>query len=322
MINTDQAKGIFFRLDKKGLVQEVQGLDDSVKKGDNFFDCFKLNHFSETETLLDLDSLKTSAILNVRSESLSLTVEHSFKVDGVSFVIHWHDVTSAFALVEKFYKKQYLDSVGKITHDFNNVLAVILGHAELAQMVDDVYRPKHIKSLLSSVEKTKSLLKQVLVFRHHLDDRAEAEFELHVLLRSAVADVREKISDKIKLELSLTEGLVIMESQQRIEEIFSNLLANAVESIEGSGEIIVSLEMFSQDFHLVRIEDTGTGMSPSTQSEIFTPFYSTRSRLDSAGVGLSLVKGILDNIGGRIEFDSELGQGTKVKVYIPAHLKE
>lgn len=218
-------------------------------------------------------------------------------------------------------RKDFLGALGKLAHDFNNLLGVVMGHAELANYIkgNEESRTKHISQVLVSSNKIKELLKQVLVYRHHLDEKPKELCELKTIVEMAVADVRQSVEIAVSIKVKQTGPVIIKQSMSKMIDVFRCVVKNAVESIDREGEVYLEIQDPENGFHKVIIRDTGVGISSKTMEKVFEPFFSTNSRMKSAGVGLSIVKGILDNTGGRIEINSELGHGTEVCIYIPVH---
>jgi len=102
----------------------------------------------------------------------------------------------------------------------------------------------------------------------------------------------------------------------QLNQVFMNLLVNAVQAIEHRGEIHITTRREGSDV-VVRIKDTGRGMAPETKARLFTPFFTTKPAGEGTGLGLSICYAIINRHKGRIEVDSELGKGTTFSVHIP-----
>jgi signal transduction histidine kinase len=107
----------------------------------------------------------------------------------------------------------------------------------------------------------------------------------------------------------------------QINQVFMNLLVNAAQAIESQGEITICTGT-KDDFIWVEFADTGCGIDPENLKRIFDPFYSSKPLGQGTGLGLSLSYGIVNKHGGRIEVESEVGKGTKFKVWLPMQRKE
>jgi signal transduction histidine kinase len=145
-----------------------------------------------------------------------------------------------------------------------------------------------------------------------------------MLQRVAGADV------EFTVTLADAAGVVVMDPAQ-FEQIAINLVANARDAIQGRGRIEVDLgvmsiprgvgataKVASGDYVRLTVEDTGHGMSPEIRSRIFEPFFTTKEPGSGSGLGLAMVHGITQLVGGTITVDSTPGQGTRFEVYLPA----
>ena len=216
-------------------------------------------------------------------------------------------------------RQDLLDMLGKISHDFNNLLGVVMGHAELANYLSDneEARNSHLKKVLDSTVKIKNLIKQILVYRHHLDDTPIEKFDLKSLIDHCVVNLRSNIKEDVSIKIKQVEPVFTCGSVSKMTDVFMNVLQNAVNAIDREGEVYIEIEAAENGYHKVLVKDNGIGMSQRTMEQMFEPFFSTQSRMKSAGVGLSIVKGILDRCGGQIEIQSNLNEGTEVRVSIP-----
>lgn len=267
-----------------------------------------------------------NSIVSISTEAGAITVQLKVLVkDEKTYLLFKKLDYAEKAIVQKCElenKKDFLDALGKLSHDFNNLLGVVMGHAELANYIkgNEESRTKHINQVLVSSTKIKNLLKQVLVYRHHLDEKPKELCDLKTIIDMAVSDVRLSIDDSISIKVKYSNSITIKQSMSKLMDVFRNLIKNAVESIDREGSVYIEIESSEGAYHKVIIRDNGVGMSNKTKEKMFEPFYSTNSRMKSVGVGLAIAKGILDSIGGSLEIRSELEKGTEVEVFIPVYL--
>jgi signal transduction histidine kinase len=139
---------------------------------------------------------------------------------------------------------------------------------------------------------------------------------LNTTVEHAVMLARQQVlSRPIKIEILPAPGLREVEhDSDQIHQVVLNLLLNAVQAIEGSGSVTVAIGS-SDDCAIITVTDTGRGMSEQQLSQIFRPFYTTRS--NGTGLGLSLVRRIVEEHLGRIEVTSGLGKGSVFEVQLP-----
>lgn len=221
-----------------------------------------------------------------------------------------------------------------IAHDFNNLLAVIMGYSELAQEELPEGNParEDIAEITKAAAKAKSLVRQILTFSRKAEvDRKT--MSLNQAVMDAANMLKRTIPKMVRLEFDLADEVwPVKADPQQIEQIVLNMTSNAADAIIGGGRVSISTsnvtvqrqhceicgELFSGDYVLISIKDSGTGMSPATKSKIFDPFFTTKELGKGTGLGLSTVYGILINHGGHVTCQSEPGAGTDFLVYLPA----
>lgn len=222
---------------------------------------------------------------------------------------------------------------GIIAHDFNNYLAGILGNISVAVRKLDAAHPVHhlLLAAQGSAERGSALVKQLLSFaRHHAADFSQ------VNLNDTLEELRDTAAPADKAGPSLTFSLdaelpTINGDAAQIIRAVTNLVLNAQEVSDDNGVVRVQTKkvIFQKNegavppgtYVLLEIEDNGRGMDSETKSHMFEPFFSTKehNRASDAGLGLSIVWGIVRQHHGYIDVDSQLGQGTRFRVYFPAY---
>jgi len=223
---------------------------------------------------------------------------------------------------------------GGIAHDFNNILTGILGNADLA--LEDIpeghQAAQSIEELLKSAYRAKALVSSILTFSHH-HEQARTVVQLWPVVTEAVSLLRASLPANIRIDTSTTEGCPpALADPGQIHQVVMNLGTNAAQSMEPKGGLM------TVTLHPVRVEqrqaasvpglspgaylrlsvgDTGRGMDEGTLSRIFEPFFTTRPSGQGAGLGLSVVHGIIDKHDGAIEVNSRPGLGSVFSVYLP-----
>ncbi len=240
-------------------------------------------------------------------------------------------------LEEQLRQAQKLEAMGTlaggIAHDFNNILAAILGYGEMAQKeaAEGTELRRHIDATLSAGMRAKSLVERILAFsRSGMGERTP----VHV--QTVVAEVLEQIAASlpagVRLERMLDAGdAAVLGDTTQIHQVVMNLCANAVQAIGSQGTVCVSLDTLDLDapqcvttsqldagsYVRVIVCDTGVGIPPRLIERIFDPFFTTREIGVGTGLGLSLVHGIVTDLGGGIDVSSRPGEGTSMAVYLP-----
>lgn len=234
---------------------------------------------------------------------------------------------------EQLNRSQRLEAVGQlaggIAHDFNNFLTVIMGFADLLRegIPKDSHLRQHVETIVGVAERAANLTRQLLAFSRRQVLRPKV-----LLLNSLVSDVQKLlvrlIGEDIKLTTTLDAALApVKVDPGGIEQVIVNLAVNARDAMENGG--VLSIEtanvVLTEDYTdsvghirpgryvLLQITDTGHGMTPETQERIFEPFFTTKKK--GTGMGLATVYGIIKQSGGYIFVESELGKGSRFKVF-------
>jgi PAS domain S-box-containing protein len=221
---------------------------------------------------------------------------------------------------------------GGIAHQFNNLMAAVLGNAEfMLTGLDDAH--PHVSMLdevISAAEKAGDLAQQMLAFARGGKYQATTVSINQTITHTLELEDR-SIPSTIEVGLYLEEALwPVKADSTQLSLVLLNMTANSVESINGKGEIHISTHnqvvdtdysarfkgLHPGDYVHISFSDTGSGMSPTTARRVFEPFYSTK--FQGRGLGLAAVFGILKNHGGNIYVDSIPGKGTTFNIYLPA----
>jgi PAS domain S-box-containing protein len=222
---------------------------------------------------------------------------------------------------------------GGIAHDFNNILAAILGYGEMVQhdCAEGTAQRRHIDAAMSAALRAKSLVERILAFsRSGTGERVPVNVQ-SVVDEALVATVA-SLPAGVRLERNLTAGdAAVLGDPTQIHQVVMNLCANAVQAMRSNGSLDVSL----QATHLadgacmstaqlppgpyikLAVRDTGVGITPQVLERIFDPFFTTKGVGVGTGLGLSLVHGIVADLGGGIGVESQVGTGSTFTVYLP-----
>ncbi len=249
------------------------------------------------------------------------------------------DITEHRKMEEQLRQAQKMEAVGTlaggVAHDFNNMLGVISGHAELAlnkiDQEDKLY--KDLVQIHNAAKRSAGITRQLLAFARKqtiypkmLDINNVVENMLKMLGRLIGEDI------ELVWEPAEDESIVEMDPSQ-IDQILANLCVNARDAIAGVGRIIIETgtTVFDQaycdthagfvpgDYVLLAVSDNGSGMDRKIQNNLFEPFFTTKKPGKGTGLGLSTVYGIVRQNKGFINVYSEPGQGSTFRVYLPRH---
>jgi len=224
---------------------------------------------------------------------------------------------------------------GGIAHNFNNNLAIILGNLELVQLKagDNESIADHLRDANIAVHRARNLTKQILTYsRQHTHDISQLKPAL--IIDETVKLLRSTIPTTVTLNFSIPpdfKELAINGDSTRIQEALINLCNNAVQAMDETGELTISLTrrsllpseipVHSQcppgNYVLLSVADTGCGMSNEVLEKIFDPFFTTKDVDQGTGMGLSTVQGIVKQHKGFIKVHSASGFGSTFDLFFP-----
>lgn len=235
---------------------------------------------------------------------------------------------------------------GGVAHDFNNILTPISGYAQMVLDSTDPEDKNHrrLERILNGVRRARDLVGQLLVVSRK-GEQDLIPVDLAGPVREAVDLMRASATADLRVEFYADPGLwPVLADPSRIHQVVMNLCTNAGQAIgQRPGLISVALENMIHDasndppdwqggagvssgvavlssgrYVRLTIEDNGPGMSPDIAERIFEPFFTTKKAEGGSGMGLSIVDGIVSQLGGRITVYSEPGLGTAFRIYLPA----
>lgn len=212
---------------------------------------------------------------------------------------------------------------GGVAHEFNNILAIILGKAQLMlERAPEVPLRDDLGIIEEAGWRAADLVRRLQSFSGTQVEAGISRVDLNRLIEDAVALTRSRWKDEaqargiqVEVVTDLEETLPVPGSQPDLREMLTNLLLNAVDALPRGGRIGISTRNQAGALEFV-VTDTGVGMAEEIQRRVFEPFFTTRSP-ERAGLGLSVVHGIVVRHGGKIRIDSREGRGTTVRISLP-----
>ncbi len=242
-------------------------------------------------------------------------------------ILFEQDVTEKRRLEASLAQSEKLAAVGQLAaglaHEINNPLTAIIANTQLLQreLKDDADKLEMVDLIARAGQRAAQVVRNLL----DLARKEEYLFEptdVHQTLNHAISLMQhELVSRSIQLIFEPAENLPqIMASQDRLQGVWVNLLANAIDSFDESDhrEIRISTSVNANEVRVV-VMDTGKGIPPEKLNRIFEPFYTTKSPGKGTGLGLSLCHRIVKQHGGSIHVDSKLGVGTIFTISLPIH---
>jgi PAS domain S-box-containing protein len=267
----------------------------------------------------------------------SLTPVSDSQGEIVNFVAIARDVTNQRKMEQQIRQSQKMEAIGTlaggIAHDFNNILFAILGNTEMA--LEGIPAGTHAHNCLKEVQvagqRAKDLIKQILSFAR------QTEHELGpVMLGSIVKEVaklmRASLPTTIEIQLQVcTPDAVVIADATQIHQIVMNLLTNAGQAMsEHGGALSIRMDciiwepglqpevaLVAGKYAMLQVRDTGPGIPPEVLPRIFEPFFTTKEKGKGTGMGLAVVHGAVNELGGAITAHSAAGEGALFTVYVP-----
>ncbi|MEF3167848.1 MAG: PAS domain S-box protein [Deltaproteobacteria bacterium] len=255
----------------------------------------------------------------------------------VNYVAGKYDVTEHVKVEAQFQQAQKMESVGRlaggVAHDFNNMLGVIMGYAELAlsRIGQDSPVRGHLEKILSAAERSTGIIQQLLAFAKR-QPAAPVVLDINKTAEGMLKMLKRLIGEDIALEwLPGPDLWKVKIDPAQVDQILVNLCVNARDAIADVGKITIETAnvhldeaycadhpgLVPGDYAMLAVSDTGCGMDKETLEKAFEPFFTTKEVGKGTGLGLATVYGIVKQNSGFINIYSEPGQGTTIKIYLP-----
>ena len=228
---------------------------------------------------------------------------------------------------------------GGVAHDFNNILAAILGNAELARqdLAADAMAVQSLNEISTAARRGRELVRQILAFSRQ-QPMERKRVSLRAILAECCGLLKPAMPPQVRLGTACGPGdLSIIADATQLGQVLLNLGTNALHAFNGQpGQLTMQVNRFPVGSSLVpatlpktwlgvirvQVKDDGCGMDEATRERIFEPFFTTRKLGTGTGLGLPVVLGVVERHEGTIEVHSELGAGTTFNLYFPAAVKD
>ena len=326
---------------------KMSGREDAV--GQAFSDVFTDNpaehRFLDRLIAQTTPDVPFDATLNNESGGLpvSVYIVHDMQnpEDIYAYLVN---VSARKMLEDQLVQSQKMQAIGQlaagVAHDFNNLLTAIrLNADELLQRhpVGDPSYPE-LQNINTTGARAAALVKKLLTFSRKATRRKE-RLDVTDTLSDMIVTLRQTLGERAQLKMTHARGLPpILADKSQIDTVLMNLCVNARDAMEeqGGGTITIRSALLPRsevegsqltealnaipgdDFVVISVEDTGTGMPEEVMSKIFEPFFTTKEQGKGTGLGLATVYGIVQQTGGHLTVESTLGKGTAFKIYLPA----
>ncbi|MFT4278571.1 MAG: PAS domain S-box protein [Rhodopseudomonas sp.] len=262
----------------------------------------------------------------------ALPVEGRFVVNAFM-----RDLTEKIAFEEQLRQSQKMESIGQLTggiaHDFNNMLTVITGTIDIiSDGVADQPQLAAIAKLISeAADRGSELTRLLLAFARKQPLRPD-ETGVNALLAGLQSLLRPTLGERIEVETVLApDTWPIYVDRGQLESALVNLAVNARDAMPKGGKLTIETsnvvvdpdlgkrlgDLAPGDYVMISITDSGSGIPEAIRNKVFDPFFTTKEVGKGTGLGLSMVYGFIKQSGGHITLDSEEGQGTTFRLYLP-----
>jgi PAS domain S-box-containing protein len=220
---------------------------------------------------------------------------------------------------------------GGIAHEFNNIIGIVLGYAELGCLKGGRDNPlaKDLHQIIQAGYRARDLVKQIGVLRQRTESERH-RLQVYLVVKEALKLIRASLPATIEIRADVSSKGTALADPTQMYQVLMNLCTNAFQAMrEGGGLLEVSLvdvafaetppapELLPGPYLQLTVTDTGHGMTPEVMGRIFEPSFTTKEQGDGAGLGLSVVRSIITNHHGAITVSSEPGKGSTFKLFLP-----
>jgi len=283
---------------------------------------------TQSPKYVEIDQLMSEGDFTVSSYPLAKpkTVEDSLVVH------HYRDVTEERRLQRKLIQSEKMAAIGMlaggVAHEINNPLAGILAFTQLLKHeIPEGEAHGDLSEIEEAAKRCKKIVEDLLSF-----SRPHGESDLQPISMAETIDQILPLSKlnlrhrNVTLETHYEDDLPIVRGNPaRLQQVFLNLINNAAQSMTVSGGGRVTLKVFAdadRGHVMAEVMDLGVGIKRENLTKIFDPFFSTKERNEGTGLGLSICYSIIQEHGGKIEVESQEGEGSKFRVILPAQTGE
>jgi PAS domain S-box-containing protein len=303
---------------------------DQLKFPVQFMSKVKALYASPNESSYDVLEFKDGRVFERYSQPQKIAGK------TVGRVWSFRDVTEQRQLEDYLRQSQKMEAIGRlaggIAHDFNNLLMVIMGNCEELKTRNDLANMRHsTEEILAAALRAASLTKQLLAFSRR-QVMAPRLLDVNVTLGDLSKMLRRLIGEDIELLISSSESPAYVSTDPaQLDQVIVNLVVNARDAMPKGGRLTLEVQMLELgeahtkgtasvppgNYVLIKVSDTGTGMTRETLSRMFEPFFTTKELGQGTGLGLATAYGVVRQSNGYILVQSAVGQGTTFEIYLP-----
>ncbi len=250
-------------------------------------------------------------------------VESNGKCD--SAVMYYRNITEEIRLRQEVFQQEKMAAIGMlaggVAHEVNNPLGGVLAFTQLllqrVKPADPFY--EDLKEIESAAVRCKKIIQDLLDFSRVSRDKENALVDVNVLLEKVVPFVRMELrSLNVDLKLNLDKQVPKIEgAPDRLQQVFLNLMTNACHAMPKGGNLSLTTKKSPKGIE-IEVKDSGAGIPKENLNRIFEPFFTTKQAGKGTGLGLAISYRIIQDHGGRMVVESEIGRGTTFTLFLPA----
>ncbi|BHH85337.1 hybrid sensor histidine kinase/response regulator [Desulforhopalus sp. 52FAK] len=323
-------------------VQALLGNVETTRTNDELQEIFN----SQKSVLnIELECLPSNESIRYLDGTFSAILDDNNAITGIKGIVR--DITekkkaeqTQQTLEKKLHQSQKMESIGKlaggIAHEFNNMLAIIMGNNEL--IIDELPQRSPARESTEEIRiaglRARDVVKQLLTFSRQ-DDAVKKVMDLQLAVQESMKLIRSTIPVNIKIEQNLSaDTYQVIGNDTQINQLLINLCNNAVDALpEKDGVITIELhneiigmqqtkyqsKLKPGQYTKLIVSDNGSGMDSATLDRVFEPYFTTKAIGKGTGIGMAVAHGIVERHGGAIIVDSQPGKGTTFTIFLPAH---
>lgn len=247
------------------------------------------------------------------------------------------DITEHKRTEELLRRSQKMETIGELTggisHDFNNLLGIIIGNHDLMrrEIEDGSKQQKRLNNAQNAALRGAEITRRLLNFSRQSEE-AQSPVKIDKIIAEFEDFIRKSITASINLEIHIEKDIWLVDlNPGDFQDAIINLTLNARDAMPSGGRLIIEARNIILDHNMadlkygikageyvqISVSDSGTGMTKATADKIFDPFFTTKDKSKGTGLGLAMVFGFVKRCNGSINVYSEEGEGTSFKIYLP-----
>ena len=233
------------------------------------------------------------------------------------------DISERKQMMEQLLQAHKMEAVGRlaggVAHDFNNLLQAMLGATDLLRQQETLRDDSlsRLSELEEHVRRGSQLTRQLLLFSRHDTERQE-RLDLNDVVHGTVRLLHRLLRENIDLVFVPADiDLPLLADRGQIEQVVMNLAVNACDAMPKGGRLFLSTGRDAETAW-IEVSDSGEGIPEDIRDQLFEPFFTTKDPGKGTGLGLSVVQGIVTRLGGTIDVESRVGEGTNVRIAFPS----